>query len=264
MKKFSNIVYSNDAPIELFNLKVKLMRTKTNVLIIIGYILLMLSFFVTCGSAVKRGIPVLMYHAVGDDTFGDQELFIRPSEFYKQMKYLADNGYTPITFEDAGDYYKYKKPVMITFDDGYRDVYFNAYPVLKKFNFKATNFLITGSINDAAFLTTKQIKEMSDITSFQSHTVTHPELDKLNPVAIEKECSESKHAIEGITGKPVFVLAYPHGTYNKNVIDIASKYYKYCVTTKKGLYEESDDVHAIDRIYVVRTETLQDFIKKVK
>lgn len=213
------------------------------------------------GNNVK--IPVLMYHAVNNKTFGNAELFVKPSEFYRQMKYMADNGYTPLLFDEVKDCDRYRKPVIITFDDGYRNNYINAYPILKQFNFKATIFLIADSINHPAYLTSTQIKKMESLISFQSHTLSHPQLDKMSGEKIEKEYIRSMEIIKGITGKPVYVLAYPYGAYNDNVIAKAAKYFSYGVTVDKGFYRKGDNNYTIRRIYIIRSDSRADFINKI-
>ncbi len=68
-------------------------------------------------------VPILMYHAVSDDIWGTADLFVSPSELEKQLTYLQENGYTTITFEDLPRIDEIEKPILLTFDDGYRDNY---------------------------------------------------------------------------------------------------------------------------------------------
>lgn len=207
----------------------------------------------------KDGVPILTFHAIDDKVGEDKACFIKPSVFDSEMKYLLDNGFTTLTFEELKDYKKFKKPILITFDDGYRDVYSNAYPILKKYKLKATMFLISSYINQPEYLTTEEIKEMSCIFSFQSHTVHHVNLTKLSSEEIEKECSESKKVIEDITGKKVIALSYPCSQSNDQVIQVAKKHYTYCVTTKYGFYKTNDNSYNINRISGYYLYNLRDF-----
>ncbi len=209
-------------------------------------------------------MPLLLYHAIDDHIFGQKELFVSPGEFEKQMKYLYDQGYTTLTFSNIHDAYQYKKPILITFDDGYRDVYQYAYPILKKFHLKATVFLVAGLVDNPEFITRKEIREMSDVFSFESHTLNHPKLDSLNRLKIEEECKKSKEIIEGITGKTVNALSFPYGRYNKDTLDIAKKYYKYGVTTNFGTFRSNDSKYEIKRIYITLLDTMEAFKKKIQ
>ncbi len=180
------------------------------------------------------------------------------------MRYLADNGYTPILFNELENNCLYEKPVIITFDDGYDDNYRNAYPVLKKYGFKAVVFLIVNSFDTPHYLTKVQILEMKDIISFQSHTLNHPDLSKIKRDELENECVLSKSLIEELTGEPVYVISYPYGKYNGVVVDTVSRSYDYAVTTKTGIYGRTDDNYRICRIRVGRFDTLGSFVSKLK
>ena len=110
------------------------------------------------------------------------------------------------------------KRVAITFDDGYRDFYRNAFPVLSQFGFSATVFLPTAYIgeNTQQFkgrdcLTWSEVRELQKYgISFGSHTVTHPQLSRLGRDAIQKEMVNSKSTIEERTGTAVDSFAYPY------------------------------------------------------
>ncbi len=212
----------------------------------------------------KTGVPVLVYHAVDDHVYGREGLFVKPQEFYKQMEYLYDHKYTTLTFNNIQAYDKYKNPILITFDDGYRDVYLYAFPVLKKFKLQATMFLVAGLVGKPGYLTQKDIREMSGVFSFESHTLTHPELDKKSSEELEEECRKSRDVIEGIIGKTVNTLSFPYGRYSRKVLAVARKYYRYCVTTNYGVYHNGDDRNEINRIYITGSDTMDVYRKKIK
>jgi peptidoglycan/xylan/chitin deacetylase (PgdA/CDA1 family) len=210
-------------------------------------------------------IPVLMYHCIGDNSSDAKELYVTPLEFKKQLKYLKDAGYTPIDFKQADNTKSIIRPVIITFDDGYKDNYTNAYPLLKEFNFKATIFLISSAIGKKQCLDISNIKEMRDLVDFQGHSVTHPHLAEIELDKVDYELRESQKAIENITGKPVFVFAYPYGSYNQNVINIVKKYYKYALTTNRGIfYANTPSAHEIKRIAVFRSTSMKLFIDRLE
>ena len=86
-------------------------------------------------------IPILLYHSISND---NSEMSLNVNFFERQIKYLKNNGYTSINFDEIDQ--SVKKQIIITFDDGYKDVLVNALPILKKYDFKATCFFVTNLI----------------------------------------------------------------------------------------------------------------------
>jgi peptidoglycan/xylan/chitin deacetylase (PgdA/CDA1 family) len=210
----------------------------------------------------KKLIPILLYHSVSDKPIGLHNLSISTLKFDQEMKYIADNGYTTIDLDDNGS--KYYKPIIITLDDGYSDNYTNAYPILKKYKLKATIFLIAHDVGAPGYLTKAQILEMEDRVSFQSHTVSHQPLSRLNDKQVEYECAASKNMLTQITGKPVYALSYPSGRFNASVIDIASKYYDCAITTLDGFESQLKGNYRIRRMTVSPTYSAEDFAEILK
>lgn len=212
---------------------------------------------------IDKKVPILYYHAINDETYGLQQLFVRPSEFEKQMEYISTN-YTPIHFNQLRNINEIANPIIITLDDGYRDNYTNAFPIFKKYNIKATIFLVPEYLNKPGYLSKNHIEEMKQLISFQSHTMTHKELDTLSIGEIDEQVKNSKQFIEQITNQNVNVLCYPVGKYNDKVINIVKKYYDYAVTTQYGFYNEQDDKYKIKRIYVKRDDGFETYVRKLK
>ncbi|NLD87973.1 MAG: polysaccharide deacetylase family protein [Clostridiales bacterium] len=214
----------------------------------------------------KISVPILMYHAVNEKPWGLKELFMRPSDMEAQIKYLAENGFNTVTFEDLPNIDKIEKPVMLTFDDGYEDNYTDLFPILKKYNAKATIFVITDSVGGKNMLTAEQIKEMSDsgLVSIQSHTSTHPSMVSLKETALLRELNDSKMNLARLTGKIPFVLAYPNGEFNQAVTVAMEEYYEYGLKKQGGIYVTDDKPYEINRIRVSRSTTLSTFKSLVK
>lgn len=199
-------------------------------------------------------VPILEYHAVGDDCWGYEELFARPDRLEELFQFLDDNGYDAIWFEDLAHLQDYDKPVILTFDDGYDDNYTNLFPLLKKYHIKATVFMIAADIGGNHKLTADQLREMSDsgLVSIQSHTYSHADLNSLTAEQQEFEFSESKKILTRITGKIPYVLCYPTGRYDDNTLALARKYYTFGLKMVGGLYNTSDDPFLVSRYYVSR------------
>jgi len=227
-------------------------------------------------------IPALLYHRIrrdSDEHAGrlDKEpvFVVLESDFRRQMEYLKEAGYTTITLDD---YYAYRmgekplpeKPVLVTFDDGYRSNYEYAYPVLKELGQKATIFVTTDPNSHVfdpyrefdAHLTPEQIKEMSDsgVISIQSHGVTHRPLAELGEQEIEWELRESKRYLEELTGKQVNFLALAGAIYDKRPRRIAKQVgYLGVFTGFKGSMNGRSDMYCLRRLVVERDFTLEDF-----
>lgn len=210
----------------------------------------------------KKEIPILCYHGVLDNPWGAATLFVKVEEFDKQMKYLNDNGYTPIFVSEIEDAGLYEKPIIITFDDGYSDVYNYAYPILQKYNFKSTFFVVGGFIGGDVYINQDMLKEMSNsgLIEIGSHTASHPKLNTLDKEGIEYEFKNSKEVLESIIKKDITTIAYPSGLYNQDVLDMAQKYYDYGVSTDWGK-ENSINInkYSLKRLYVYREYDLEQF-----
>ena len=212
-------------------------------------------------------IPIFLYHTSSENNPGKYaELYVKPSEFEKQIKYLSDNNYNFCIFDDWYDLYDIKKPVFITFDDGYEENYTEIFPILKKYNAKATIFLIAGE--DKIQMREDMIREMSDsgLVKFESHTLNHPELNKISSdeEKLTDELRNSKLKIEEMTGKRVIALAYPHGEYNKKVKEKTREFYKFGLRDNSGIHRSDIGNYEIRRFAIGRSDSLYDFIRLLK
>lgn len=214
------------------------------------------------GNNENKDIPILLYHGILDDTWGVQTLFVKPSEFDKQIKYLNDNNYTPLFISELDYIYAFDKPVIITFDDAYKDVYTNALPILKKYNFKANVYVITGSIGADVYMDEEMIKDAdkSGLIEIGSHTVNHYKLGEIDLTTAEEEIKKSKEVLENILGKEITSIAYPSGSFNQGIIDIAKKYYDYGLSTIYGKEKANKlNTYKLKRFYVYREYSLDEF-----
>lgn len=207
------------------------------------------------------GVPVLMYHAVSDDCWGASSLFVSPSEMDKQLAYLRDNGYTTITFEDLPDIAEIEKPVLLTFDDGYRDNYTELFPLLQKYNAKATVFVIANCVGGDLFMTEEQVRELSDsgLVSIQSHTMTHPDLDTLGREDTVYEMESSQLYLTRLTGRQPFVICYPTGKNTELTREVAAEYYDLGILMTGGRYTTGSDLFRIPRHFVSRSTDIASF-----
>lgn len=215
-------------------------------------------------------IPVLCYHDVTPNNPDNNGLLISPEKFKEQLQYLKDNNYTPITLDELYDYLRNNKeipgkPVVITFDDGYKGNYEYAYPLLKEFKFPATMFVISNYVGGTDFMTTEQLKEMSNNgIEIESHTSKHDDLSKLNETEQVETLKNAKTSLEKIIEKPVDFVAYPFGRHNSNTRIAAEKAgYKLGFNLNGNFADRKDHNFNMDRIYVNGNDSLKVFESKL-
>ena len=216
---------------------------------------------------IGKRIPILMYHAVDEKTWGSADLFVKTSEFEKQMKYLHDNGYTTLFLSEIETAKNYDKPIIITFDDGYDNVYNNAFPIMKKYNIKSDLYLITRFNPRPLYVDTNMIKEMdtSGIVEMGSHTLVHINLAQNTYEVQENELRESQKDLETLLEKKINTIAYPYGGYNANTIKITKEYYDYAVTVESGFnYSNKLDRLRLKRFKIPRSMDINTFINVIE
>lgn len=201
-----------------------------------------------------QGVPVLNYHQINNEDHN--VLTLSDTEFEAQMNYLYREGYTAISPDQLADYLQQGKtlplnPVLITFDDGYADNYRVAYPILQKYHFTATIFLITDFVSHyGKYLTWNQVQEMSDNgLSFEDHTLSHISLPKASNEEITNQLIKSKEALEWRLGKKVEYIAYPGGEYDQRVIQLTKDAgYRAAFTVNFGRDRINSTLYTLNRV----------------
>lgn len=233
-------------------------------IVILIFALLGISW-VTAFNYIKHsdGIIILLYHKIDSKSHPlHQDLTVTPSAFEKQIQFFKKRGYHFLSAKELVQYYEKKdydvrKGVMITFDDGTVDNYTQAWPVLKRADAQATIFLISDFIGQkrdwademTTFLTAEQITEMEKGgIDFGSHSATHPSLPGLNREEIKREAEISKTALEKILGQPVYFFSYPHGSYNREIIEVLRPQYKLACSLHGGINRKNTNPYALRRI----------------
>ena len=150
---------------------------------------------------------------------------------------------------------------MLTFDDGYVDNYDELFPLLQKYNAKATIFVISDAVYSEHYLKEAQIKELSDsgLVSIQSHTKTHPHLSELGEEDTVTELEQSRLRITQITGREPFVLCYPYGSNSDLTREVAEKYYSFGIRMNGGQWTTGGDLFSVPRLYMSRDTYIGSF-----
>jgi peptidoglycan/xylan/chitin deacetylase (PgdA/CDA1 family) len=189
-------------------------------------------------------VPILMYHVIGPAAGAEDYpgLFLSTEDFRAQVKWLADNGYTAVTLIQVQDAWYDggtlpKKPIVLSFDDGYLGQYLFAMPILEKQGW-------AGQLNlksEGSDLSSKQVKTMYRAGwEIASHTITHPDLTTLDPTSLEHELVGSKQELEKDLGIKIINFCYPAGQYNDEVVKaVEAAGYRGATTVNPGLAEKS-------------------------
>ncbi len=212
-----------------------------------------------------------MYHYVRPEPgHGDRigkDLSVTPTNFADQLNYLAKRHFTTMTMEELADVRAKRRalppnPIVLTFDDGYRDFYIHAWPLLREHGFKATSFIITNVVDQPHYLTWQMIDEMqrSGLIEFGSHTLDHRELPSLSDSAAKQEIEQSKQILESHLGHPVRSFCYPAGRVSDRDVEfVHNAEYEIAVTTKPGYAKPDQDPLRLPRMRIHGSTTLSQF-----
>jgi peptidoglycan/xylan/chitin deacetylase (PgdA/CDA1 family) len=217
-------------------------------------------------------VPILMYHYIQDLPKNPDpltyNLTVTPANFTQQMDWLRAHAYHPVTIDDLRAYFTGQhtlpsKPVVITLDDGYRDLYTTAYPILRAHNFKAVAYIVTSFVNRPRYVTSDMIVELDKYgIEIASHTVDHGNLARAAVPTVTYEVVASKQWLEKLLGHAVVDFAYPSGKFDaadERVLEQAG--YSTAVTELESIYHMWATRLAWSRTRVGGAWHLADFIK---
>lgn len=200
-------------------------------------------------------VPILLYHYIRDYTDPNDPtgitLSVSPENFDKQMQWLSEHNFQTVDLDYFSNPYKTdKRPIVITFDDGYQDAYESAVPILLKYGFSGTFYIITDKAETPGYLTWKEMRQMQEVGMIiGSHTRSHPALVLLSKEHVYQELSESKKILEEKLGVEIANFCYPYGKHNDTNVDTAKEAgYQTATTTKKGINTEKTNIHRLKRV----------------
>ncbi|MEE9119350.1 MAG: polysaccharide deacetylase family protein [Calditrichia bacterium] len=232
---------------------------------------------------MKRSI-ILMYHII-DKPLSDVEAryCCTQRQFERQMRFLKESNYRVISLDNLVDGLGGKSQipenaVVVTFDDGFESSYYNALPVLTRYNIPATMFIVSdrvGSSNDwmlsrgfphRKIMSWSQLRELTDAgICLGSHTQNHPDLTELSNGSVRDEVRISKQILEDAIGKSVSYFAYPYGLFNQKVQNAVEEAgYRAACSTRSGFNGCDIDHFALRRIAVYGGDSLWKFSRKIK
>lgn len=215
----------------------------------------------------RKGFVAAMYHHIGvrDSSDPQYPFTVTPAQLETHLQLLEKYGFTTVGLDDLANPARTQKPFLMTFDDGYEELYTVLWPLLKKYNAKAAVFLISGFIGNPGYLNKAQILEMqeSGLVSFGSHGMNHLRLRNLPEADIRRELTQSKTDLEALLGRPVTAFCYPFGAggFDKRVRPLVFEAgYAFDFSTRKGINPWPwDSRKSILRIFPRGGESARDF-----
>jgi peptidoglycan/xylan/chitin deacetylase (PgdA/CDA1 family) len=212
-------------------------------------------------------IPILMYHSIElmPKNTVMRSLHVPPKRFNFQMWILKKLGYQALSIRGLQPYIdgsKKGKVVGITFDDGYKNNLLNAGPILKKFNFSATCYIVSkkigktnewdldANITQSKLMSNEEIQQWIDLgMDIGAHTQTHANLNKVDYAIAKKEVMESKTDLENLFNLTIGDFCYPFGQFNKSIVELVkSAGFKSATTMNRGKAHNESDKYMLPRI----------------
>lgn len=231
-----------------------------------------------------RAISIFTYHRVAPPRRGSVEKYtVTPERFRRQLAFLAALGWASVGLDEVEAFVAGrdgaslpKRPYVLTFDDGYRELLEHAMPALERAGAKATIFAVPGRREDGWItwpdgqpnLELLRPDELKDLArkgvAIGSHTLTHPNLKELDDAALEREVAGARKALEETTGAPVAHFCYPYGEWDARArAAVAQAGYRTAVTTDRGRARPAADPLALPRLTVGKSMGLLRFAKRV-
>lgn len=223
-------------------------------------------------SGLRDKASILMYHSVSTN---EAFFSVTKETFEQQIEYLRSRKIIFVKLSELVERMRTRKSiagcVSITFDDGYKDNFMNAYPILKKYNIPSTIFLTTGSVGGVLalksgivmpVLSVQEINEMrsANLTEFFPHSVTHVKYNGENLEQCAGESMASKQRLEQLVGGDISIYAYPSGRFDASLVGaLREQGYHAAVTVEGGLISADDDLFTLKRNAVDSLTTMTQF-----
>ena len=203
-------------------------------------------------------IPILIYHSISNDV---STLSLSINEFEKHIIYLKNKNFETINFDQINS--TKNKQIIITFDDGYKDLISSVLPILKKHNFNATCFVVSSMLGKKNMwdmskknFIQKDLMNLNDIREWVdngmyigSHSHNHLDLTSLNDDKMTNELTYSKKILEDKIGVKIKNFSYPYGKVNNFVYRKTKEIFEKATTINRGRFDINiHDFHLIPRI----------------
>jgi peptidoglycan/xylan/chitin deacetylase (PgdA/CDA1 family) len=220
----------------------------------------------------NRPVPILNYHVIGtppaDAPF--PELYVQRAAFVAQLRWLRRHGYHAVSLRRVYDYWRRgfalpPRPVVLSFDDGYREDFTNARPLLAAYHSPAVLNLAVQNVLDRK-LTVPQLRALVRTGwEIDAHSLTHPDLTTLDSRELRRQVAGSRLWIRRRLGVPVDFFCYPSGAYDAQVVAaVRAAGFRGATTTREGEASVADGVFTLDRIRINGSDSLGTFAAKLE
>src|SRR4051794_17571379 len=218
-------------------------------------------------------VPILMYHVVAKPPAGAQlpELYVDPSSFDREMEWLKDHGYHGVSLNQVyDDWFKGGKlpgkPVVISFDDGYRSQYVYARPELRELRWPGVlNMIVATLEHPGGELNPQMVQTMiNDGWELDSHTIHHLDVSQLSGSELEQEVGESRRILQQRFHQPVNFFCYPSGRFDAQAIQaVRAAGYLGATTTEEGPAPKGE-IYTLKRIRVDGSDGVAGLERKLR
>ncbi len=230
-------------------------------------------------------VVILMYHSISlptGRTERDRRYSCPPERFEAHLEYLKSSGRQVVSLDQCKNYLETGKgldrdSIVITFDDGFRDNYDNALPLLRKYRYPATVFVAVGYVPESGKRTAAnrymsrdmldwgQLQEMHSLgVAIGAHTVNHPKLPEISAREAREEITASKCRIEDRLQTNVRYFAYPYGLYDAKTRElVAQAGFALACSTRSGFNRINVDPYALRRIEVYGADPVWKLSQKL-
>jgi peptidoglycan/xylan/chitin deacetylase (PgdA/CDA1 family) len=220
----------------------------------------------------NRAVPILEYHVIGTPPSGAPfpELYVTRSDFHAQLAWLRRHGYTAVTLRRVADYWRLgyalpPHPVVVTFDDGYREDFTNVRPLLRRRHWPGVLNLAVQNVLDGK-LTVRQLRALVRAGwEIDAHTLTHPDLTTLDSAELRRQVAGSRRWIRRRLGVPVDFFCYPSGRYDTAVLAaVRAAGFLGATTEQQGFASPRDGLLTLDRVKVNGSDGVAGLAAKLR
>ena len=215
-------------------------------------------------------VPVLMYHHIlsldEGATEGQRTWTVSPEAFADQMAYLTEHGWQSITPAELAAYLTEgaplpPRPIVISMDDGYKEVYGTALPVFTRTGLRPVLFIVPHYLGYGAYLNWSQLGKLASVGfSVGSHGNDHSDLCKVDDAELQRQVGDSRTLLAERLDIGIDAFCYPFGSYDdRTLAALATNHYSIAFTLNPSIFQSPTRCYRLNRLRVTYDMTLEEF-----